>query len=376
MQSLEVNKIRSIQLVSTPTIALPSRKSENALVSVTIYVPSYFQQYSTEGTGMNLRDVILATSVTLPTQNFIDDAPAYENEDRLLWDPTKLSNKEVELYLQQAQYSHSNIQGVQAIPVGSHICDDEQALYLLLQCGHNVEEALRRRRMQPSQVIDTMSLWSEEECRSFESGLRTYGKDFHLIQQNKVRTRSVGELVQFYYFWKKTERHDVFATKTRLEKKKYALHPGTTDYMDRFLDEQENSPTQRDQSSSPFFQRLMSGESKRQVSSPSTTNETFPEKQTFSYAKAQGGKNACYHEGAKSSERGADLVRTSGDDRSLAHMNNSKVTPVHSRPHDGSTTGKQPVISTGMGVITSQPADFRNIYSIKHYTEGPIVHSS
>jgi len=31
-----------------------------------------------------------------------------------------------------------------------------------------------------------MSLWSEEECRNFENGLRTYGKDFFQIQQNKV----------------------------------------------------------------------------------------------------------------------------------------------------------------------------------------------
>ena len=46
---------------------------------------------------------------------------------------------------------------------------------------------------------------------------------FMLLQ---VRTRSVGELVQFYYLWKKTERHDVFANATRLEKKKYTLHPG------------------------------------------------------------------------------------------------------------------------------------------------------
>lgn len=43
-----------------------------------------------------------------------------------------------------------------------------------------------------------------------------------------MRTRAVSELVQFYYLWKKTERHDVFAGKNRIEKKKYALHPGTT----------------------------------------------------------------------------------------------------------------------------------------------------
>jgi len=46
-------------------------------------------------------------------------------------------------------------------------------------------------------------------------------------------------LVQFYYLWKKTERHDVFANKSRLEKKKYTLHPGTTDFMERYLDEQD-----------------------------------------------------------------------------------------------------------------------------------------
>ncbi|XP_023216249.1 mesoderm induction early response protein 1 isoform X4 [Centruroides vittatus] len=115
-----------------------------------------------------------------------DDAPAYENEDRLLWDPSKLTDQEVVEYLRQAQQPFSSCaQGVNAIPVGSHIRDDEQALYLLLQCGHNVEEALRRRRMQPLPPADTMSLWSEEECRSFENGLRTYGKDFHMIQHNK-----------------------------------------------------------------------------------------------------------------------------------------------------------------------------------------------
>lgn len=85
------------------------------------------------------------------------------------------------------------------------------------------------------------ALWSEEECRNFESGMRVYGKDFYAIQQSKVRTRRVSELVQFYYLWKKTERHDIFANKTRLEKKKYNLHPGLTDFMDRFVEEQENN---------------------------------------------------------------------------------------------------------------------------------------
>ncbi|PIK46218.1 putative mesoderm induction early response protein 1 isoform X1 [Apostichopus japonicus] len=140
-----------------------------------------------------------------------DDGPVYENEDALLWDPSKL----------------------------------EEALFILLQCGHSVDEALRRNRMQIVAPTDELSLWSEEECRNFESGLRTYGKNFYLIHRHKVRTRSVGELVHFYYLWKKTERHDAFSHITRLSKKKYHVHPGITDYMDRFLDDSESvlSPT-------------------------------------------------------------------------------------------------------------------------------------
>lgn len=74
----------------------------------------------------------------------------------------------------------------------------------------------------------------------------------------------MGELVQFYYLWKKTERHDVFANKARLEKKKYTLHPGLTDFMDRFLEEQEGA---RDRSSSPNIQcintNISAGEGKK-----------------------------------------------------------------------------------------------------------------
>lgn len=114
------------------------------------------------------------------------DALPYENEDKLLWEPGKLGEREVEEFLVRAQEPLVNNNSVGAIPTGSHTRDDEQALYLLLQCGYNVEEALRRRRMNVIPPTDTMSLWSEEECRNFENGLRSYGKDFHLIQQNKV----------------------------------------------------------------------------------------------------------------------------------------------------------------------------------------------
>jgi len=216
----------------------------------------------------------------------------YENEDKLLWTPFIVADGPTEEYLQkctqlQQQLMQSRIaattasQPLQALallaslPLGAHTRDDEQALYQLLQCGYNLEEALRRRKMNNVAPCDTASLWSEEECRNFESGLRVFGKDFHHIQQQKVKTRSVGELVQFYYLWKKTERHDILVNRARLEKKKYALHPGTTDYMDRFLDEQETMgpmgpaganiirERSNSRSSSPNVHSLIYGDPKR-----------------------------------------------------------------------------------------------------------------
>ncbi|KAL7289031.1 hypothetical protein TKK_0016986 [Trichogramma kaykai] len=199
-----------------------------------------------------------------------DDALPYENEDKILWNPHHMNENDVQEFLEHAMVPSIKFS---TLPNGIHIRDDEQALYLLLQCGYNLEEALRRRRMNAIPPNESVSLWSEEECHNFESGLRSYGKDFHLIQKNKVRTRSVGELVQFYYLWKKTERHDIYTYKARLEKKKYALHPGITDYMDRFLEEQEGV---RDRSSSPNVHSMLHGDVKRQRTSTNSLSNDDP----------------------------------------------------------------------------------------------------
>lgn len=178
-----------------------------------------------------------------------DDALPYENKDKLVWDGCdKLTEEEILDYLRKVRIiSHATTsspdtvsQQLLAIPTGKHLRDDEQALFLLQQCGHDIEEALRRRKIAAVPPEDLMSAWSEEECRNFETGLRLYGKNFHQIQLSKVKTRSVGEIVQFYYLWKKSERHDVFASKARLDKKKYSLNPGQC-IMDRFLEDQDGS---------------------------------------------------------------------------------------------------------------------------------------
>ncbi|KAF0047231.1 hypothetical protein F2P81_000864 [Scophthalmus maximus] len=180
-----------------------------------------------------------------------DNEKVYENDDQLLWNPECLPEGKVVEFLTEASRRTGDEKGVDAIPEGSHIKDNEQALYELVKCDFDTEEALRRLKFNVKAAREELSVWTEEECRNFEQGLKAYGKDFHLIQANKVRTRSVGECVAFYYMWKKSERYDFFAQQTRLGKRKYNLHPGVTDYMDRLLDETESATSSRAASPPP-----------------------------------------------------------------------------------------------------------------------------
>lgn len=121
-----------------------------------------------------------------------DDVLPYENEDKLLWDPSKISDNTLEEYLNKFSLSSSNGANnhtTSTTATGKCSRDDEQALLLLLQCGNNCEEAIRRRRlgaMQPTNTITNTSIWSEEECRNFENGIKIFGKCFHEIQSSKV----------------------------------------------------------------------------------------------------------------------------------------------------------------------------------------------
>ncbi|KFP89063.1 Mesoderm induction early response protein 2, partial [Apaloderma vittatum] len=177
---------------------------------------------------------------------------AYENEDQLLWDPNILPEREVEEFLYRAVKRRWEELSGSSLPEGETVKDNEQALYELVKCNFNAEEALRRLRFNVKVIRDELCAWSEEECRNFEHGFRVHGKNFHLIQANKVRTRSVGECVEYYYVWKKSERYDYFTQQTRLGRKKYVLHPGATDYTDNDLDGGEVENTSRSRSSPPI----------------------------------------------------------------------------------------------------------------------------
>uniref|UniRef100_A0A3Q3KS01 Mesoderm induction early response 1, family member 2 n=1 Tax=Mastacembelus armatus TaxID=205130 RepID=A0A3Q3KS01_9TELE len=169
-----------------------------------------------------------------PLSPYTYEERAHGSEDQLLWSPGVLSVQAVEEFLLDAQRPRGQL-GVACTQMqGYTVQDNEQALYELVKCNFNAAEALRRLHFNVKVLGDELCAWSEEECRNFEHGYRVYGKNFHLIQANKVRTRSVGECVEYYYMWKKSDRHEYFTQQaTRLTRKKYSLQSGSTEDGDQ-----------------------------------------------------------------------------------------------------------------------------------------------
>ncbi|XP_037537524.1 mesoderm induction early response protein 1b [Nematolebias whitei] len=283
-----------------------------------------------------------------------DNEKVYENDDQLLWNPDCVAEDKVVEFLTEASRRTGEEKGVDAIPEGSHIKDNEQALYELVKCDFDTDEALRRLRFNVKAAKEEISVWTEEECRNFEQGLKSYGKDFHLIQANKVRTRSVGECVAFYYMWKKSERYDFFAQQTRLGKRKYNLHPGVTDYMDRLLDETESATSSRAASPPPTTSSSSTSHSEREDSSSQNGVSSHPtEGSQLPPVKAEGvqsngpshwveappslpdnNSNGCSQLSSPSHDRNGSL-------ESLDHKNTAVVTP--DRPAKRCRTEAEPL---------------------------------
>lgn len=66
------------------------------------------------------------------------DAMPYENEDKLLWDPSGTSEANLSKYLAMVHEIHNSLLGddVNAIPHGSHVRDDEQVCSIIYLVCH------------------------------------------------------------------------------------------------------------------------------------------------------------------------------------------------------------------------------------------------
>ncbi|XP_061113586.1 arginine-glutamic acid dipeptide repeats protein-like isoform X3 [Conger conger] len=77
------------------------------------------------------------------------------------------------------------------------------ALNTLHESNYDAGKALQRLVKKPvPKLIE--KCWSEDEVKRFIKGLRQYGKNFFRIRKELLPNKETGELITFYYYWKKT----------------------------------------------------------------------------------------------------------------------------------------------------------------------------
>uniref|UniRef100_A0A0K0E9L5 SANT domain-containing protein n=1 Tax=Strongyloides stercoralis TaxID=6248 RepID=A0A0K0E9L5_STRER len=137
----------------------------------------------------------------------------YEYRGPKLWTPTnRITDTEMNEYIKEAT----------KLLNGDKTYREEDLLYLLLKSNYETKLALSlipsalEHVQLPVKTIPPTGIskpFTECEINTFETAIRIYGKNFFSIQANTMHNRTVGELVQFYYFWKKTDRYKEYKRK-------------------------------------------------------------------------------------------------------------------------------------------------------------------
>ena len=118
--------------------------------------------------------------------------------------------------------------------------------------------------------------FSSEDITAFENGLSEYGKNFTNIQKFFLPNKKVGDIVYFYYFWKKSERYDHFCTMYKLGRGRHLLDENITDFMYRLTNEIQSLPQQPiNTKECPFTRSQSNAMNSQSVSSHHVTHPNY-----------------------------------------------------------------------------------------------------
>ena len=80
----------------------------------------------------------------------------------------------------------------------------DKALELLVANNYHIDKALQQLRHVNKRKDLKEPDFSKEEIRRFEDGVKKYGSELRLVSKQVGKTQKHGEVVRFYYMWKKT----------------------------------------------------------------------------------------------------------------------------------------------------------------------------
>ncbi|XP_059217872.1 homeobox protein 5 isoform X2 [Stomoxys calcitrans] len=139
---------------------------------------------------VNLGSAYQASIPALNERQNMDEMEETPTSD-LMWNPDCQSDEKI--LMRFIDLSKSS-----AVPLGSHT--EEVALKTLLEAQGNTATAVLSLLQKQSNSFQMK--WSSQELECFLKGLERHGKEFSRISK-ELGTKSTGECVQMYYFWKK-----------------------------------------------------------------------------------------------------------------------------------------------------------------------------
>ena len=198
--------------------------------------------YLTRGRDSKQKEVRVGDEYQASIPPFVKpDISASQQENALvMWAPFQCDEDTLRDYLYRACLVLGDC-GRDVLPLGKQCRDDELALYYLYKTGHKSLKALKEIRssyqseagLDPECCFRQVECWSAEDCEKFEAGLRKHWKNFYEVQKEMLPHRRLQEVVEFYYFWKKSERFENFLQRSRKKRDKGTDRDGTGTTVDR-----------------------------------------------------------------------------------------------------------------------------------------------
>ena len=170
------------------------------------YNPETRRLASTQG------EIRVGTSHQAKLPPWEGEVPPIGRPDRyeeLSWEPGRTHDHDLLMYLRAARSmaAFAGMCGGGSTDDGCFAASKDDttanALDVLHECDYDTGAALQKLVEDPVPVGHGKQ-WTEDETRRFIKGLRIHGKNFYKIRTEFLPEKDTGELITFYYLWKKT----------------------------------------------------------------------------------------------------------------------------------------------------------------------------
>ncbi|VDK57711.1 unnamed protein product [Anisakis simplex] len=177
----------------------PDDSSNSNQVHVT-YSPHKFDTV-TNATANHCNAFRLPTNLEIREGDDYQCIVGEDFDEREMEEENDNETREYCLWLPTEQLSDEDITDYLSVALGVYNIEQDRALYILHECGYNLEEAyeqLTKRRIVRKE-------WNDDDINAFLRALKLYGKRFSKIKK-LMPNKSVSEIVNFYYDMKKKLR--------------------------------------------------------------------------------------------------------------------------------------------------------------------------